>query len=216
MLEILLVILAAFIILVFFGAWFLFYKLRKMPVGERINLFKISNQEKIRDLLEILMKTGCPFILEIAVHHLGKERNYYLAVEAKQRARFLKIVKGRLIQSALSESEDYYIFHHDGHFVANCAELNGGDDFVGFDWSQIDFSKVNEVGEGALAQFLFNPASEKTSKKVELRLMASAPSLYQAKEILDSMTASFSGAGVKLTSPKNLQSLIHKINFREA
>jgi len=211
-----LVILAAFIILVFFGVWFLFYKLRKMSAGERINLFKISNQEKIRDFLEILIKAGCSFILEIAVHHLGKERNYYLVVDAKNRIRFLKIMKEQLIQSELIESEDYYIFHHDGHFIANCAELNGGDDFIDFNWSQINFSKVNEVGEGALAQFLFNPISEKTSKKVELRLMASAPSLYQAKEILYSITDSFSGVGVKLISPKNLQLLIHKINFREA
>lgn len=212
MIEIFLIVLLAVAILVSFGIAVLFYKLRGMTQGQ-MRLFQIKDENVINDLLKILRTTRFPFILEIAVHHLGKEKNYYLAAAERYEKQLLKVLKKRLPQADLREAEDYYVFHHDGEVVAAYAELNGEEKLVGFDWSRIDFSKVNEVGEGAVVQVLFNASPKKAGKGAELRLMASAPSLYQAKEILDAMTVAF--AGLKLKTPQNINLFIHKLNFRE-
>ena len=211
MFEILLITSAGAVILIFFGVVILFQKLGEVA-KKPAQLFKVGEQASINRLLGALSTVNFPFILELAVHHLGKEKNCYLAVSDRHKNQLLNLLKKKLPEIILKEAEDYYVFHHDGKTVAFWADSVNDEKLFDFDWQKIDFSEVNEVGEGAVAQVLFN--FEKDKKPAELRLMASAPSSYQANEILNLISRSFSQ--VKFKTPKNINSFIHKFTFRES
>src|SRR4030042_1485871 len=124
-----------------------------------------------------------PFTFEVAVHHLGKDTNYYLVV-SKHRAR------GLLNQKGIEEVEDYHIFHHGGEHLG--VYLKGSSRWPDINFGDIDFSKVNEVGEGAVVQFVFGRRGRRRTS-VNARIVVSAPSNFQAREIISAIKPIFSG-----------------------
>lgn len=143
-----------------------------------------------------------PFTLEVAIQHLGKEKSYYLILP-KGRANRLSSTKG------LSEVKDYHFFHSGGEHLG--AYFKDGGDWPALSLEKLNFSRVNEVGEGAVVQFVFGKG--KGGKiSVNLRIAASAPSVAQAREIMNSLKGSF---GEYNSVDLNSEEFIHMMNARE-
>jgi len=175
-------------------------------------IFELCPEIKTKEkLAEIFKRINFPSALEIVVQHLGKEPNYYLVFPEKyfKRARFL--LNGGFPGIQAKEVDDYALFHHAGETAGAYGEALDNDKFFNLDFKRIDFSKVNEVAESALIQILFNPF--KKERRFEIRFLSSAPSLYQAKEILGAIVSAF--GEYKIREPQNKKLFINKVNFRE-
>lgn len=143
-----------------------------------------------------------PFALEVAVHQLGKEIHYYLAVPRN-------LVPAIVKRLGAYEVQDYDVCHSRGSHLG--FYLKGGP-WPQLDLREVDFSRINEIGEGAVLQMIV--VSKSGRKLANLRILISAPSPYQAQEIalgLNSSLIEFKPAVVA----KNLPEFIHQVTFRE-
>ena len=142
-----------------------------------------------------------PFTFEIAIHHLGKDVHYYLVVPRKRAASLVAY-------NGIAEVEDYGLFHHGGEHLG--AYLKEGE-WPGLDLGKIDFSRVNEIGEGVAVQIIFGRRRGRRTP-ANFRILVSAPSSYQAKEILAAIKSSLPG----LNWIESLgDEFISQVNFRE-
>ena len=187
-----------------FGLYKIFSILRHKSFLERreLRVFKIEPAEVGMPLNIFIRALKPPFSFEVAVQHLGAERGYYLVVP-KGRAKKLRELKG------LKEIRDYHIFHSGGENLG--AYFKDSDKWPQVSFDEIDFSKVNEIGEAAVVQFVFSK-KRRGHAVANLRIAASAPSSFQAKEILSALKTSFgefSAVGSKS------EEFMHLINSRE-
>jgi hypothetical protein len=143
-----------------------------------------------------------PFVLEIVIHLLGREVNYYLAVPAARANRLKKRLAAR-------QAEDYAVHYAGGtnlgfYFKKDSPEPR-------FDLKKIDSSAINEIGEAVVLQLV---GQEKRGKNLvaNLRLLITAPSPYRAKEILAGLKPAF--FGLKRIEVANLD-FFHRLIFRE-
>ena len=167
-----------------------------------LSILKIDPKEIGTNMNVLVRAIRPPFTLEVAVQHLGKEVVYYLVLP-KGRARSLLPYKG------LSEVGDYHLFHSGGEHLG--AYFKDGELWPEVSFEKINFSKVNEVGEGAVAQFVFGKR-KKEKMAVNFRIMASAPSMFQAREIMNALKGSF----VEYNSVDSSgEEFIHLANTRE-
>lgn len=168
--------------------------------GRRFVVLKLrENIDSVGKVLEIVR---LPFVFEVAVDQLGHSPSSYVAVAAKHSGRVLKELNAK-------EVSDYELYYPGGVHVG--AYLKGERALADMDISKIDFSEVNEIGEGAVVQFVFH---KKVGEKFEvnIRVLASAPSSYQAKEILSRIKSSMPSA--KLVEVSNTEFLT-RVNSRE-
>jgi len=143
-----------------------------------------------------------PFVFEIAVHHLGKGTHYYLAVPKA----LIKAIKAKF---NFEEASDYNIYHSQWSHLGFYLKSSG---LSAVDLNTIDFSRINEVGEGAVIQLIV--VAKKSRKLVNFRVLVSAPTPYQAQEVALGLNASLTEfKPVAVT--KNLTEFIHKTTFRE-
>ncbi|MDO8664198.1 MAG: type IV secretion system DNA-binding domain-containing protein [Candidatus Liptonbacteria bacterium] len=247
-------------------------------------------------LLSGLASLKKPFVLELAVPHVGEEIQFYLSVPRLVREVAVKQIQGIWANASVEEADDdYNIFNPSGATAG--AYLKQGENYalpirtyqeIGMDtFSAIvgSFSKMNEIGEGAALQIVarpatkeskkrfesylrslkrgeplkrvfghdfpfgpeemkeaFNPKGEeakkaekvvdeeavkaltaKTSKplfEVNVRLLSSAPTPFQANDILDGLTAGFTQFGsplrndFKVVKPRNSSKLVYDFSFR--
>jgi len=165
-------------------------------------ILRVSPQLVAGRVWDFINSITPPFTFEIAIHHLGKEVNYYVILPRK-RAGELTLREG------MSETDDYNLFHHGGEHLG--AYLKGGEACPIVDVEKIDFSKVNEVGEGVVIQMIFG---RKWARELSanFRILVSAPSNYQAKEILSAIKPSF--PGFNLIESRG-DDFINRVNFRE-
>ena len=168
--------------------------------GNGFVIFKLS--EDINNIDKVINAIQLPFVFEVAVDQLGRELSYYVAVSAKHSKRVIN-------ELGASEVSDYEFYHPQGVHIG--AYLKGGVDVVGMDISKIDFSSVNEVGESVVVQFVFH---KKTGSGIEtnIRVLTSAQSSYQAKEIMSRIKSSMSS--VKLIDV-NSADFITRFNLRK-
>ena len=129
-------------------------------------------------LLSGLASLKKPFVLEIAVPHIGEEIRFYLSVPRLVREVAVKQIHGIWTNASVEEADDdYNIFNPSG--AAAGAYLKQGENYalpirtyqeIGMDtFSAIvgSFSKMNEVGEGAAMQIVARPASKESKKRFE-------------------------------------------------
>jgi hypothetical protein len=114
-----------------------------------------------------------PFAIEVAVKQFGKSSALYLIVP---RAKALKISE----ELGVKEVPDYDLYSPGGVHIG--AYLKGSGSVSDINTEKIDFSEVNEIGEGAVVQLIFN-SKRKGKFDTNVRALISAPSQYQAKEI---------------------------------
>jgi len=244
-------------------------------------------------LFGILSGLKSPFVFEAAVHHIGEEIHFYVAVPKESVAFVSRQIEGLWKEAKVEEAEDYNIFNPSG--VNQGIYLKQKFSYVlpirTYTEANIDtfapilsgLSKINEVGEGAAIQVLVKPVpsnikktisqfienlkkgvkleeliknktfnfkdiekalnpkkKEKTEKiideeaikileskishpllEVNIRILVSAPSQYQADAILESISGSFSQFSaprrqeLKIVKPRNFQKLIYQFSFRE-
>jgi hypothetical protein len=260
------------------------------PVPDLKNEINLSAQ-----LFSILAGLKSPFCLEAAVHHIGEEIHFYVAVPKESVEFASRQIEGLWENAQIEPADDYNVFNPSGAFggiyvkqkfsyalpIRSYAEANI-DTFAPI---LSGLSKINEVGEGAAIQILVKPAPSSTKKiisqmvenlkkgakfddilkrlkisfkdvekalgfsknraqeeekiideeaikilqskiekpllAVNLRILTSAPSQYQADEILESVSGGFSQFSaplrneLKIIKPRNLKNLIYQFSFRE-
>ena len=158
-----------------------------------------ESMSSVDKVLEIIRP---PFALEVAVHQLGHSPSCYVAVPAKH-------ARGVLNKLNAKEVPDYELYYPGGVHVG--AYLKGEGALRDMDISKIDFSEVNEIGEGAVVQFVFHKKSDNRFE-TNIRILVSAPSSYQAKEILSRIKSSMPSLNSVEVSNKEF---ITRINSRE-
>lgn len=161
------------------------------------------NPGEIGTSIDLLIKTiKPPFVFEAAVQHLGKEVTYYLIV-SKHKAKTLMSVKG------FNEAKDYHLFHSGGEHLG--AYFKDGNMWPQVSLEKINFSKVNEIGEGAVAQLVLNK-KKRGKAAVNFRIVASAPSVFQAREIMNDLKGCF---GEYNSVDSSGEEFVHMLNARE-
>lgn len=160
------------------------------------------------NLSEILKTIEMPFVFEASVHQLGKDVNYYLIVPASR----IEETKDK-IGDGIELVDDYNVFHSGGSHIGIAVHKKNDWLIVSFPEliRNLDFSKVNEIGEGVAIQ-LVGGKKTKEGLAANLRIMISAPTPYQAQEILLSLKPAFDG--FKLLENKS-KSFIEKFVFRQ-
>ena len=112
---------------------------------------------------------GEPYIsLEMAVHHIGEEINFYVAVPKNYEQIFEKQVQGIFPMAELERTKDYNIFNPDGVSVGAYLKLKENPilPFKTYQQLQSDplgaiansLSKLEKEGEGATIQILIRPS----------------------------------------------------------
>jgi hypothetical protein len=180
----------AILILLFMAGLFIYpiiknWMLSAYYAHRMVKVFKLhsGSYNRLNETLKLLTP---PFTLEIAIHQLGKDVNYYLIVPSFR----LEEVKNK-ISGAVEVVDDYGIFYSGGGHIGLIAQKDNWllSSFQGL-VEGLDFSKVNEIGEGVVIQLIFNK-DEKDRLLTNFRIAISAPTPYQAQEILMSLKPSF-------------------------
>lgn len=157
--------------------------IRESKEGKKDALSEIAFSSQ---LFSLLAKAAAPVVFEIAVHHVGEEVAFYVAVPEKVLEFASKQIQG-LWPSALVERapDDYSIFNPQGDVAAAVVRLkrNFALPIRTYVEAQLDtfapllgnFSKINAVGEGIAMQILLRPAPIGTKGKI-------ARFIYQLKQ----------------------------------
>jgi len=183
-------------------------------------------------------------VFETAVHHVGEEIHFYLAGDEKTVNFVGEQIHVLWPEVQANIVEDYDIFNHqgfnDGVYLKLSHEFSlpiktyekaSADTFAPI---LAVLAQLEEIGEGAALQIVLRPADkaarrkiankEKLSKplfKVNLRLVASAPSQFRLKEILGNFIDSFSQFSdireneLKVIKPKNIKDFYFGFAFRQ-
>ena len=133
---------------------------------------------KFEQLLANLGAQRKPFSLEIAVHHIGEEIHFYLAVPRSVSEVAVKQVQSLWSGASVEHvSGDYNIFNPQGAVAA--AYLTQKENYAiplrtyreieadTFESVAGAFAKIGEVGEGAALQLILEPASKDAKKTIE-------------------------------------------------
>jgi hypothetical protein len=220
--------------LIIAGLTFFFIKRKQSGKAPALKLFLVSLPQKTifsSWLFNILTALKSPFSLEAAIHNIGEEIHFYAAIPEESTEYVASKIGNLSREIKLEPVEDYNIFNPQGISAGfylkrsliyslpagNFQEAN----FDKFAPILENLSKINEIGEGAVIQVLVNPVSHFPLFSVNLRVLASAPSQYQADAILENIIAGFSqfsGAlrnEIKIVKPRNPQNLICQFSLRE-
>ena len=142
---------------------------------------------------------GEPYIvLELSVHHVGEEINFYIAVPVTYKDVFEKQVHGVFPLSEVEHVHDYNIFNPHGASVGGYASLTGDPILPIKSYQHLEsdplggiltsLSKLEKEGEGAAIQILIRPShkdkikklAQKVAKEMQSGLKFSA-AVYAAK-----------------------------------
>jgi uncharacterized protein (UPF0333 family) len=168
------------------------------------SMVKLPYSEKAEEAIKIVInRAKFPIALDLAVEQIGKATDIYISTEKK----YLKRLTKTLLKNGLGEldlQEDYLVFHHDGVYEILTGDMSK-DQALNIKFGAIDFSKVNEIGEGSTIRMLFLP-----KKGVRASLLFSAPSQFQLREIVSTVVSSLQG--VNLYVPKSREEAIAEFN----
>ncbi len=206
----------------------LFKKIKKTIFFQTLNLKlllvrlprKMKEEEKSQDfkdeinfsaqLFGILSNLKSPFGLETAVHHIGEEIHFYVAVPKESVDFVSRQIEGLWKEAYVEITDDYNIFNHTG--ISQGVYLKQKFSYAlpirTYVEANIDtfssilsgLSKLNEVGEGAAIQILAKPAS-KSAKKSILKIIDQLKKGKKFEEIMRGLTIEFKDIK-KAISPK--------------
>lgn len=198
------------LLLAFFGIYQMFaiWRHRTFLSKKHFSVLSVNQDVLGVNLQEFIRSIKPPFSFEIAIHNIGREVNYYIVLPKKRAKRFIAM-------DGVNEVSDYELFHSDGSHIG--MYFKDGDKWPELDLNKVDFSKVNDLGEGVVLQMVFGsaPLLEKLKGNpvaVNFRLLVSAPSDYQAKEIAHSLR---NGFGEYKAVEVRGEDFAHVVNFRE-
>lgn len=138
---------------------------------------------------------GEPYVvLEIAVHHVGEETNFYISVPKSNEAIIEKQLYGLYPQAEISRSADYNIFNPQGSTAGAYLTYTGNPilPFKTYQKLEADpiggiltaMSKLEAEGEGTAIQILIRPAHANSQKAIAGKVAREMQSGYQFKEAL--------------------------------
>lgn len=194
-------------VLLFAALMFLFRSVKRKATLSKLNSDMIIipfSRENISGVKKIISSVNFPVVADIAMAHIGKAPNIYLSSMKKDFPKIKKVADNLFPGGYGIEEEDYSVFHHGGFHEALSCEMERSE-AAEFDFSSMDFSKVNEIGEGAAIKMAIIPG-----KKVNIRMIFSAPSQFQLREIVNSVAAPFKGRGCR--APKNKDIAVKDFN----
>jgi hypothetical protein len=176
-----------------------FFIRRKFILMEIPMSYFSDEKEKLMDLFRIL---PTPFVFEMAVHQLGKEIHCYIGVTERMTKKLQDLTGSK-------KANEFHVYKSGGSHLG--FYLEGYLDK--FNPAEVDFSKMSEIGEGALLQFLVTGGGS-AKKSSNMRVLISAPTPYQAQEITDTLNPSLEPLKA-LSVGKNMREFIHRLTFRE-
>lgn len=181
----------------------------RRSLKQQVRVFEIKDEGGTVHLNKFIKLLDAPFTVEVAVHQLGSDIHTYIVLPANKAKSFAE-------KTGLRESNDYNIYHPGGANmgvslgIKETARANS--DLFMYLLNDMDFSKVNEIGEGVVFQLVFGERSRDGSYSGNIRLLASAPTPYQVKEILSSLSKELSGC--KWTEEKG-SDFVERVTYRQ-
>ncbi len=206
----------------------------KFPQGQTKGLLDQINLSA--RLFGILSGLKSVFGLEAAVHHIGEEINFYIAIPKKSIEFVGSQIKDLWKDAEVESISDYNIFNFTGanQGVYFKQKFDCALPIRTFSEASCDvfipivsrLSRINEIGEGVAIQILVKPSRVKTKKQgpllsVNLRILASAVSQYEADAILENISSGFlqfsapQRQELKIIKPRNSKDLISQFSSRE-
>ena len=155
---------------------------------------------------EFILTAEFPFALDVAVEHLGNEPAAFLTVNDRNINQARRKLYDLFGEENVRESDGYMVLYHAGVYDALHAEM-ARDEFESFDLQRLNFSEVNEIGEGLAFRF-HNGASKDT---IGIDAIFSAPSQFQLREIRDSAGEALRGYGYG--RPKDVPNFVSDFNY---
>lgn len=157
------------------GLRLLLVKIHRDEEGDEHKDFK-EEVNKSEQLFASLLSLGEPFVFEAAVHHVGQQIFFYLAVPDDRTDFVARQIEGLFPDSQIEEVSDYNIFsptgaHAGGYFSLKDSHVLPIRTYLESEvdtFSQIlsNLSKLGETGEGAAIQILVQPAEQSAKKNV--------------------------------------------------
>src|SRR3989338_3987282 len=150
------------------------------PAGKKENNPEEFKKEinKSEQLFSALGALKVPFVLEVAVPHIGEEIHFYIAVPRPMASVAVKQVLGVWTHASVTlANNDYNIFNSEGATTAAYLKLN--EDYAlpirtyveisadTFGAILTGFSKISEIGEGAAMQVLAYPVEYQPKKRIQ-------------------------------------------------
>lgn len=157
-------------------------RLLLIRLPQRQNEEKKSKDEALQEinfssqLYAGLLGLKIPFALEVAVHHVGEEIHFYVAVPMKALESVSRQVQGFWPDALVERVEDYTIFNPEGAVSAAyvAQKRDAALPIRTFTEANLDtflpivsnFSKLAAVGEGLALQIVARPATKRTRRTI--------------------------------------------------
>lgn len=155
----------------------LFVRLPHILPGDKEKRDVLSEIAKTEQLVVALAKNEAPFIAEVAVHNIGEEISFYVAVSEQMVQSAMRQVDGLWPGSQVEIApEDYTIFNSQGNVAL--ATLRQRSSFVlpirTYTEANLDtfatilsnFTKIQALGEGLALQIVAVPAPKESKKRI--------------------------------------------------
>ncbi|MEK7151087.1 MAG: DUF87 domain-containing protein [Patescibacteria group bacterium] len=138
---------------------------------------------------------GEPYVaLEMAVHHVGEETHFYIAVPRSNQDIIEKQIYGLYPTAEVSKSKDYNIFNPQGATAGAYLSYNNSPVLPIRTYQKMEsdpigsiltsMSKLQAEGEGAALQILIRPSHADNQKSLAVKVSREMQSGYQFKEAM--------------------------------
>ncbi len=142
---------------------------------------------------------GEPYVaLEMAVHHIGEETHFYVAVPKSNEDIIEKQIYGLYPTAEVSKAKDYNIFNPQGAMAGAYLSYNNYPILPIKTYQKMEtdpiggiltaMSKLQAEGEGAALQVLIRPSHADSQKSLAVKVSREMQSGYQFKEALQRAT----------------------------
>lgn len=199
---------AAISFLVIFGYGLVRFLTHPARRRSATQIFNIENSfyEIASGLKEFILTADFPFALDVAVEHLGNEPIIYVTVNDRHMNKARHRLSDLFGEKNIRESDGHVILYHAGEYDALHAEI-ARDEFESFDFLNLNFSEVNEIGEGLAFRFHNGISGE----IIGIDAIFSAPSQFQLREIRSSAGEALRGWG--WGRPKDVPKFVSDFNY---
>ncbi|HET8581500.1 MAG TPA: type IV secretion system DNA-binding domain-containing protein [Candidatus Paceibacterota bacterium] len=147
------------------------------PAGEeRDPRNELSDIKRSEQLFASLLSLGEPFVFEVAVHNVGTDIHFYIAVPRAKRSFAEQQILGLFPRARVEETDDYTIFGQGSRTAGGTLTMKEKpllpirtyaeaevDTFAGILSS---LGKLNDAGDGAALQIIVSPAPGSFAKSV--------------------------------------------------
>ncbi len=154
----------------------------RLPLASKEGKDPLKEIQLGEQFLSSLASFGKPCVFEVAVPSVGEEIHFYVAVSSGLREPLERQIHAFWPEADVAPAEDYNIFNPAGAVSAvslkqkdnpfipvRTYQETGADTFQGMLGG---LSKINQVGEGGILQYIVRPASPEIKKSIQSALHA--------------------------------------------